>query len=116
MFERLNKMYDNIFEIEKSLKELQERKRIILEDKLTFDNVYKVLIHFDKLYNVMERSDKRKLLFELIQDIHIHEEAKSNGQWLKSIVFKLPLISEDMSSICLDTGEHVETVVLLSRK
>lgn len=113
---RLNKMYDNIFEIEKSLKELQERKRIILEDKLTFDNVYKVLIHFDKLYNVMERSDKRKLLFELIQEIHIHEEAKSNGQWLKSIVFKLPLISEDMSSICLDTGEHVETVVLLSRK
>ena len=37
-----------------------------------------------------------------------------NGQWLKSITFKLPIIDEDLN-ISLDNDEHVETVVLMSR-
>lgn len=35
-------------------------------------------------------------------------------EWLKSISFKLPIIEED-TSIGLDNGEHVETLVLLSK-
>ncbi len=38
-----------------------------------------------------------------------------NGQWLKSIRFKLPIIENDLS-IGLDNGEHVESIVLLSHK
>ena len=38
-----------------------------------------------------------------------------NGQWLKSIRFKLPIIENDLS-IGLDNGEHVETVVMLFHK
>ena len=38
-----------------------------------------------------------------------------NGQWLKSIRFKLPIIENDLS-IGLDNGEHVETVCLLSNR
>ena len=38
-----------------------------------------------------------------------------NSQWLKLIRFKLPIIENDLS-IGLDNGEHVETVVLLSRR
>ncbi len=37
-----------------------------------------------------------------------------SGQRLKSIRFKLPIIENDLS-IGLDNGEHVETVVLLSK-
>ena len=37
-----------------------------------------------------------------------------NGQWLKSIRFKLPIIENDLS-IGLDNGNHVETVVRLSK-
>ena len=36
------------------------------------------------------------------------------GQWLKSIRFKLPIIENDLS-IGLDNGEHVESIVLLSK-
>lgn len=38
-----------------------------------------------------------------------------NGQWLKSIRFKLPIIENDLS-IGLDNDEHVETIVLLSQQ
>ena len=50
-----------------------------------------------------------------IAEIQIYEERKPNGQWLKSIRFKLPIIENDLS-IGLDNGEHVKTVVLLSHK
>ena len=41
-------------------------------------------------------------------------EKCSNGQWLRSITFKLPLTKEDMD-FSLDNGSHVESVVLMSR-
>ncbi len=41
------------------------------------------------------------------------EEKQSNGQCLKSIKFKLPIIEEDMN-ICLDNDKQTETVVLMS--
>ena len=51
----------------------------------------------------------------LISEIHIFEERKPNGQWLKSIKFKLPIIEEDME-ISLDNDTQVESVILLSRE
>ena len=51
----------------------------------------------------------------LISEIQIYPERQENGQWLKSIKFRLPIIEEDMS-ISLDNDAHIETVVLLSKK
>lgn len=42
-------------------------------------------------------------------------DALINGQWLKSIQFKLPIIENDFS-IVLDNGKHVETIVLLEKQ
>ena len=112
--DRLDKQYDYIDDVEKALKECKDRKKAIEAEKLTGDNIYKTLIYFDKLYEVMDTADKRALLSALIKEIHVYEEAKPNGQWLKSIVFKLPIIPEDMK-ISLDNDNHVECVVLLER-
>ncbi len=40
---------------------------------------------------------------------------KCNGWRLKSILFKLSIVENDLS-IGLDNGEHVETVTLVTRK
>lgn len=112
--DRLDKMYDNIDDAEKSIAVCKDRKKAIEAEKLTGDNIYKVLIYFDKLYAVMEDADKRNLLTTLIDEIQVYEEERSNGQWLKSISFKLPIIENDMD-LSLDKGSHVETVVLLSK-
>ena len=113
--DRLDKMYDNIDDAEKSIAVCKDRKKAIEAEKLTGDNIYKVLIYFDKLYAVMEDADKRNLLTTLIDEIQVYEEERSNGQWLKSISFNLPIIENDMD-LSLDKGSHVETVVKLSLK
>lgn len=51
----------------------------------------------------------------IIEEIHIYEERQPNGQWIKSIIFKLPTIEESLN-IGLDKNSQVETVVLLQRK
>ena len=83
-------------------------------EKLTGDNIYKVLIYFDKLYSVMDDQEKRQLMESLLSEVQIYEERQPNGQWLKSIKFKLPIITEDMS-LSLDNDAHIETVVLMSK-
>ncbi len=113
--DRLYRMYDKIEELESQLIDARAKKTSIEAEKITGDNIYKVLICFDKLYFAMNDVERRQLIEALIAEIQIYEERKPNGQWLKSIRFKLPIIENDLS-IGLDNGEHVETCVLLGRK
>ena len=113
--DRLYRMYDKIEELESQLIDARAKKTSIEAEKITGDNIYKVLICFDKLYFAMNDVERRQLIEALIAEIQIYEERKPNGQWLKSIRFKLPIIENDLS-IGLDNGEHVETVGLLERR
>ena len=113
--DRLYKMYDKIEDTENLLIAARAKKMAIEAEKMTGDNIYKVLIYFEKLYAVMNEQEKRQLMETLISEIQIYSERQTNGQWLKSIKFKLPIIKEDMS-LSLDDDTHVETVCLLSRK
>ncbi len=112
--DRLYKMYDKIENTESLLIAARAKKTAIEAEKLTADNIYKVLIYFDKLYAVMDEYERRKFMESLVSEVHVYEERKPNGQWLKSIKFKLPIIEEDIE-ICLDNETHVETVCLLSK-
>lgn len=113
--DRLYRMYDKIEELELQLIDARAKKTSIEAEKITGDNIYKVLIYFDKLYFAMNDVERRQLIEALIAEIHIFEERKPNGQWLKSIRFKLPIIENDLS-IGLDNDEHVETVCSLTQK
>ena len=113
--DRLYRMYDKIEELESQLIDARAKKTSIEAEKITGDNIYKVLIYFDKLYFAMNDVERRQLIEALIAEIQIYEERKPNGQWLKSIRFKLPIIENDLS-IGLDNGEHVETIVLIQKK
>ena len=110
--DRLYKMYDKIEDTENQLVAARAKKMAIEAEKLTGDNIYKVLIFFDKLYSVMDDQEKRQLMESLLSEVQIYEERQPNGQWLKSIKFKLPIIAEDMS-LSLDNDTHIETVCLL---
>ena len=112
--DRLYKMYDKIEDTENLLVAARAKKMAIEAEKLTGDNIYKVLIYFDKLYSVMDDQEKRQLMESLISEIQIYEERQPNGQWLKSIKFKLPIIEEDMS-LSLDNDAQAESVVRLER-
>jgi len=113
--DRLYKMYDKIEDVESRLIAAHAKKQAIEAEKLTGDNIYKVLIYFEKLYGAMNEAERRQLMEALISEVQIYEERQPNGQWLKSIKFKLPIIEGNME-LSLDSDEHVETVVILSHK
>ena len=112
--DRLYKMYDKIEEIESQLITARAKKQAIEAEKLTGDNIYRVLIYFEKLYALMDEVERRQLIEALISEIQIYPERQSNGQWLKSIKFRLPIIEHDMD-LSLDNNDHMETVVCLDR-
>ena len=113
--DRLYKAYDKMDEIENVLSGARAKKRSIMADKVTGDNIYKALIYFDDFYDKMDESERREFMTVLLDNIQIYEERQANGQWLKSIEFKLPIIKEDMK-LRLGNDSHVETVALLSLK
>ena len=112
--ERLYRMYDKIEEAENNLMDARAKKQAIEADKITGDNIYKVLICFERLYNVMNPLERKKLMEHLISEIQIYPERQPNDQWLKSIKFRLPII-ENSTDLCLDNGSHVECVIALSK-
>ena len=113
----LYRMYDKIDDQEQSLIEARAKKQSIESEKVTGDNIYKILIYFDKFYSLMNEEEQRKLMESLIEEIQIYEERQPSGQWLKSITFRLPIIEKDMKisvGDSLDIKQHVETVCLLT--
>ena len=106
--DRLYRMYDKIEDEESQMIEARAKRQAIEAEKLTGDNIYKVLMCFDKLYSAMNDVERRRVMEALISEIQIHEDRQPNGQWLKSIRFRLPIIEEDMN-LSLDNNEHVET-------
>ena len=112
---RLYKTYDKIDEAEDLLVSAKTKKRALLADKITGDNIYKALIFFDKLYAKMNEAEKREFLSQLVDNVQIYEERKENGQWMKSIEFKLSIIEKEFTLI-LDNDTQNETVVKLSLK
>lgn len=112
--DRLYRMYDKIEDEESQMIEARAKRQAIEAEKLTGDNIYKVLMYFDKLYSAMNDVERRRVMETLISEIQIYEDRQPNGQWLKSIKFKLPIIEEDME-ISLDNDTHVECVIALSK-
>lgn len=93
---RLDLIYDKMQKLETQLIDAKARKVNIEREKITGDNIYKMLIYFNKLYKVMSGLEKRQFIESLISDIYIYPEKKPNGQWIKSIVFRLPIVNEDV--------------------
>ena len=60
--DRLYKMYDKIEEVENGLMDARAKKQAIEADKITGDNIYKILICFDKLYATMTDAERRSLV------------------------------------------------------
>lgn len=104
----------NDYQIVGEYEDARAKKQAIEADKITGDNIYKVLICFEKLYNVMNPLERKKLMEHLISEIQIYPERQPNGQWLKSIKFRLPIVESDID-LCLDNESHTECVIALSK-
>lgn len=71
---RLYRMYDKIEEIESNILDARTKKEVLQANKLTGDNIYRVLIYFDKLFKLMDERERRKLITSLVESIQVFEK------------------------------------------
>ena len=88
------------------------------EEVLTLDNVYKLLLSFDKIYDIMTDKEKKDLISYLIKDIQIYSNEEQVEMPLKSITLNFPIYSDsgEVNNLLWENQDCVETLVVLSKK
>ena len=117
MQERLDKLYDEITDIENAIEEVETRLYNIRQDKISEDNVYQFLLFFDKLYDKFTDLEKKTFLKSFLSDVFIYEEEQKDGRILKGLRFKFPIYMNGRNVLGVDWDNEStdETVVLLSQ-
>ena len=118
MQERLDKLYDEITDIENAIEEVETRLYNIRQDKISEDNVYQFLLFFDKLYDKFTDLEKKTFLKSFLSDVFIYEEEQKDGRILKALRFKFPIYMNGRNVLGVDWDNEStdETVVKLSLK
>ena len=113
---RLDGLYDTIVELEERIEDAKLRKSSIEMEAITLDNIYKLMLNFGKLYDIISDEEKKSLIIYLIKEIQIYPNGESE-QPLKSIEFNFPIYrdGQEVRRLLWEKGNTVETVVLLSQ-
>jgi len=114
---RLNKIYEEIYELEDIVQELEGRRAGIESKKLNVDVIYELLEKFDKIYDKMDRKERREWVKSMIYEVgtYTREEINQHGYAAKYITYKFPIDSDVLVEL-RNKESHVETVVKLSLK
>ena len=102
MQERLDKLYDEITDIENAMEEVETRLYNIRQDKISEDNVYQFLLFFDKLYDKFTDLEKKTFLKSFLSDVFIYEEEQKDGRILKGLQFKFPIYMNGRNVLGVD--------------
>ena len=115
---RYDEQYDTIEEIEVQIGELQSQIRSIQQEKISGDNIYRLLLAFDEVYHSATEAEQKEFMKAFIERIEMFPEKRKDGSWIKKIVFNfpVPVDGEEVKELPLETETTVETVVLLSHK
>ena len=113
---RLDGLYDTIVELEERIEDAKLRKSSIEMETITLDNIYKLMLNFGKLYDIISDEEKKNLITYLIKEIQIYPNGESEMP-LKSIEFNFPIYrdGQEVRRLLWERGNTVETVVLMSR-
>ena len=114
---RYDEQYDTIEEIEVQIGELQSQIRNIQQEKISGDNIYRLLLAFDEVYHSATEAEQKEFMKAFIERIEMFPEKRKDGSWIKKIVFNfpVPIDGEEVKELPLETETTVETVVLLSQ-
>ena len=111
---RYDEQYDTIEEIEVQIGELQGQIRSIQQEKISGDNIYRLLLAFDEVYHSATEAEQKEFMKAFIERIEMFPEKRKDGSWIKKIVFNfpVPVDGEEVKELPLETETTVETVVV----
>ena len=114
---RYDEQYDTIEDIEVQIGELQGQIRSIQQEKISGNNIYRLLLAFDEVYHSATEAEQKEFMKAFIERIEMFPEKRKDGSWIRKIVFNfpVPVDGEEVKELPLETETTVETVVLLSK-
>ena len=114
---RLDSLYDVIVELEEKIEDARLRRDAIKQQAITLENIYKIMVNFDCVYNIINDEEKRNVVTALIKEIEIYRNDESEYP-LKRIGLNFPVFKDggEVTELLWDKGNTVETVVLLSQQ
>ena len=122
MQDRLNRLYEEIGNIEDEIDTISMRIDNINKKQLSKDSIYRILKSFDKIYDKFTDAEKKRFISSFVERVEIYEKEQENGRFLKSIKFCFPVFYKgvetqevDLSDESWDYQRSIETVVLLTR-
>lgn len=118
MQDRMDILYDRISDLEDAIADIDARIRGAYGEKITTDQLYKILLSFDKMYYRMTDLEKKQFMRDFIDEIELYPEKQEDGRILKQLSLGFPVFYEGFEgdTIRLHKENTVETVVLMSRK
>ena len=114
---RYDEQYDTIEEIEAQMDELQGQIRSIQQEKISGDNIYRLLLAFDEVYHSATEAEQKEFMKAFIERIEMFPEKRKDGSWIKKIVFNfpVPVDGEEVKELPLETETTVECVAVLAK-
>lgn len=113
---RLDGMYEAIAEIEELIADANLRKKAMEEEAITLENIYKILLNFSELFDIIEEDEQKNLLTYLIKEIQLnpHWENKSPLKWIE---FNFPIYrnGEEVRKVLCEENPNVETLICLEK-
>lgn len=114
---RLDKLYDEIEEIETFIEAVETRLYNIKQEKISGDNVYQFLLFFDNLYDRFTDMEKKIFMKSFLEEGNIYEAEQEDGRILRSLKFRFPVFfnEQELYELDWDNESTVESVLLMSR-
>lgn len=113
---RLDSLYDVIVELEEKIEDARLRRDAIKQQAITLENIYKIMVNFDCVYNIINDEEKRNVVTALIKEIEIYRNDESEYP-LKRIGLNFPVFKHggEVTELLWDKGNTVEAVLLLTK-
>ena len=114
---RLDKLYDEIEEIDNFIETVETRLYNIKQEKISGDNVYQFLLFFDNLYDRFTDMEKKIFMKSFLEEGNIYEAEQEDGRILRSLKFRFPVFfnEQELYELDWDNESTVESVLLMRR-
>lgn len=107
---RLDSLYDIIVELEEKIEDAMMRRDAIAQQAITLEGIYKIMVNFDCVYNIISDEEKRAVVTALIKEIELYRNDESECP-LKRIGLNFPVFKDgkEVSELLWDKGNTVDT-------
>ena len=114
---RYDEQYGKIDEVEVQIDDVQSQIRSIRQEKIFGDNIYRLLLAFDQVYEAASEVERKEFMRAFIERIELFPEKQPDGNWIRKIIFNfpVPVNGAEVKELPLENETMVETVVLLSK-